>query len=516
MSGVSADQLRKIERHLCETSFYYFVQLAWSKIDQAVYKDNYHVKVVCDHLQAVAEGRARKNLLINICPGVAKSLITSVFFPAWVWTTRPEASFLCVSNGEKLTIRDARKCRQLITSEWYQRHWKRTLQKDHNSKSDFGNSNLGYRVCSPISSATGKRANFVLVDDPHSVDDAKSDATRKTQVETFRGTLPTRLNDPEQDHIIVIMQRLHVEDVSGFVLENKEELDYDHLCIPYIADGVEREPTSIGWVDERKEGELMWPAHISEKTVAARKASLGPYGFAGQFQQNPVPEGAGFLQKDWFHRFDLADRPENLHYYMTSDHAPSGRETADYNVFRVWGVDSNRNVWLVDSFRKQCRMDEAFGYQRDPNTGKISLLPNGALPLIKKWQPLGWFPENDNTWVSNAPMVETAMRETGILCHIQTLPTRGGTKFAKAQAYQAMASAGLVHLPNGPMGDDALVEYAQFPSGKHDDQVDADGAIARAINDTMGAYIATVETAAYDPEDYSSPSYTTVRDIAWG
>jgi len=475
-----------VEKALCERSFKDFVRIAWKQVDTAKYVHNWHVDALADHLQACAEGKI-KRLLINICPGSAKSTIVNVLFPAWLWTIRPEARIISASYSEKLSIRDSLKTRRLIQSQWFQRRWAIHLQDDQNAKAKFENGSLGSREACPMGSMTGSRGNFVIIDDPHSVDDAKSAATRSKVVDTFLSSIPSRLNEPANDVIIVVMQRLHEDDVSGIILE-RPGLGYEHLCIPLLAGPVEdRIPTSIGWVDPRAEGENMFPARFDEEVVKGYKASLGPLQFAGQYQQTPAPADDGFFKRHWFHRFEPGEQPKNIHIYMTSDHAPSGNN--DYNVFRVWGVDSNRNLWLLDSFRKRCTMNVALGIERD-HTGKTIISSEGAFALMKKWKPHAWFPENDPTWSAIRPMVEAAMLETRTFVKIEALPTKGaGDKTGKAVPYQAMAAMGMVHIPNGEIGEEALAEYAVFPVGKRDDQVDADGAIARVLDEATPAFV---------------------------
>lgn len=327
--------------------------------------------------------------------------------------------------------------------------------------------------------------------------------------------MPSRVNDPARDAIIVIMQRLHEEDVSGAILERNEELGYDHLCIPLFADGVDRPATSIGWVDTREEGENVFPQHYTEKFIRKAKAQLGPLQFSGQYQQSPAPAEDGFFRREWFHRYKPDDLPKRLNLYMTSDHAPSGR--GDYNVFRIWGVDSQRHIWLIDSFRKKCLMDEAMGIVRDPD-GRASVAKQGALALVRKSRPLVWYAENDNTWVAIQSFVRAAMLETGVLAYIKPLPTKGsGDKEGKAQAYQAMAANSVVHLPIGTIGDDALAEYQTFPVGKHDDQVDADGAIARVIAEAPPAFIPAPIESRYRAmnDDYESSRPQSASDSCW-
>ena len=520
MATITRAQAQRYERELCQRSLYDFIRLAWAHVDTAPFRDNWHIKVVADHLQAMFEGAAENRLLINICPGSAKSLIVNVCFPAWIWTRDPSKRIISASHKEKLAIRDSVKCRRLIQSAWYQGHWPTPLQSDQNAKASFENLSGGAREAMPFTSMTGSRGNIVIIDDPLSVADAKSPAARETARETFLEAIPSRVNDPDKDLIIVVMQRLHEEDPSGIILD-KPDLGYDHLCIPLFADGEVRPPTSFGWVDHRAEGENMFPGRFTEKYINAMKSSLGPFAFAGQYQQRPVPANDGFFIADWFNRFRLPTRddpgtlPTNLHHYMTSDHAPSGN--GDYNVFRIWGVDETKQLWLIDSFRKKCIMDEALGVVRDTATGKTTIAQTGALALIRKYSPMVWFPENDNTWVAIRGFVESAMLETNTFCRIVPLATKGsGDKMGKAVAYQAMASMGRIHLPEGQIGDEALAEYATFPNGKHDDQVDADGAIARALADAIPAFSAPVAKIDRDLiEPYSSIAVGNDSDLCW-
>jgi len=504
-TSLVARELHAIEREIYTRSFYEFVKEAWQYIDTKPFLDNWHVEVICDHLQAVAEGEI-KRLLINVPPGTAKSTIADVLLPAWIWTHSPEKRIISASHKHALAIRDSSKTRRLIESPWYQRFWPTALRKDQNAKLAFENTKGGAREASALTSMTGSRGNIVIIDDPHARDAAQSEVKRKAAVETFLEAIPSRVNDPENDAIIVIMQRLHMDDVAGAILE-RPELGYTHLCIPLLADGEDRPATPLGWKDTRQPGENMFPQHFTPDFVAKTYASLGPFGWSGQYQQNPVPVTDGFFKREWFDRYRPDDAPEHMHYYMTSDHAPSGR--GDYNVFRIWGVDHNRHLWLVDSFREKCLMDVAVGVTLD-SAGRQSLRATGALPLIRKWKPLVWFAEADNTWASIKSFVETAMLETDTFCHIETLPTKGsGDKVGKAQSFQSMAAMGLIHLPAGDVGDEALLEYLKFPVGRHDDQVDADGALPRVISGAHGSFVAPVSDTpvledAYGVTDWSS------------
>jgi predicted phage terminase large subunit-like protein len=479
--------LLALERQVLEGSFKLFLRDAWPHVDPKKFKPNWHVDAMCDHLQAVHDGDINR-LAVNVPPGAMKSLTTSVFYPAWVWTTKPHTQFISTSFSMRRSAKDARRMRKLVESDWFQKRWPMRMAADQNEKNNFENEYGGSRIAEPFTGMTGARGHCVIIDDPHSVDGAKSVAERTATVETFLDAIPNRLNDLDEDAIIVIMQRLHEEDVTGAILD-RPDLGYEHLVIPMEFEEA-REPTCIGWVDPRtKPGELMHPAHFTPTAILKLKASYTPTTYAGQYQQRPAPKEAGEIDVRWFEhsRYDIGEHPKGCNFYMTSDHAPSGN--ADYNVFRIWAVDHKRHLWLVDSFHKRCKMQEALGIERD-GEGKLKVMPTGALRLIQKWKPLGFFPEDDNNWKSVGDMFQQALRECGIFVRIDPQPTSGlGDKVVKVQSYCALASLGQVHLPRGPIGEDALREYALFPAGKHDDLVDADGMIGRVQTKLRPGYL---------------------------
>lgn len=499
------------ERKALEDSFYLFVCESWKHVDGKTLKPNWHMKAICDHLQAVHEG-AINRLVINVPPGAGKSLLASVFYPAWVWCTKPKHQIIATSFSMRRTSNDNRRMRKLIESDWYQKRWPTSFASDQNEKLFFENTKGGFRRGEPFTQMTGARGNLVIIDDPHSVDGAKSVAERTSTVETFLDAIPNRLNDLDEDAIIVIMQRLHEEDVTGAIID-RPDLGYEHLVIPMEFEDP-REPTIIGWLDPRTvPGELMHPTHFSADAVRKLKASYTPTTYAGQYQQRPSPKEAGEIDVRWFDhtRYEIGEHPKGCNYYMTSDHAPSGN--ADYNVFRIWGIDHKGHLWLVDSFRKRCKMQEALGLQRD-SEGKLMVLPTGALRLIQRWKPLAFFPEDDNNWKSVGDMFLQALRETGIYIRIDPQPTSGlGDKVVKAQSYCAIASLGQVHLPNGPIGEDALREYALFPAGKHDDQVDADGMIGRVQTKLRRGYLPMTDREILEANrDYQPTSSQSLDD----
>jgi hypothetical protein len=236
---------------------YEFVRQAWSVLEpETPFVDGPHVRAVCDHLQAVSEGRIQ-NLIVNIPPGHAKSLLTGVFWVAWCSIDHPESRWLFSSYREPLATRDSVKCRRLIESEWYQKNWgdRYQLRDDQNQKNRFENTRTGYRVVVPMCAGTGERGDFVIVDDPHSVDRAESETERRAAIEWWNGAMSTRLNDLATGHKVVVMQRLHEADLTGDLLTKG---GYELLCLPAEFEPERRCNTSIGWSDPRQPRSVGW------------------------------------------------------------------------------------------------------------------------------------------------------------------------------------------------------------------------------------------------------------------
>ena len=304
-------------------------------------------------------------------------LLTAVFWPAWVWIDHPEARWLFSSYREPLATRDSVKCRRLIESDWYQQRWgdRYQLSGDQNQKNRFENTSTGYRVVVPMSAGTGERGDYVVVDDPHSVDQAASDTERHAAVEWWNGSMATRLNDLSSGHKVVIMQRLHESDLTGDLLAKG---GYDLLCLPAEFEPERRCATSIGWSDPRQEGgELLWPDKVSRADLDDLKTTLGSYRYAAQYQQRPAPAEGGVFKRSWWRYWRPAHRelppvqvrmadgtvesiaavslPERFDEMVQSwDLAFKDLETSDYVVGQVWAA-RGADRFLLD--QRRARMD---------------------------------------------------------------------------------------------------------------------------------------------------------------
>lgn len=182
------------ERQSCRRSLAYFVRQAWPNIIPDPLVWNWHMDAVCEHLQALAEGRISSNrLLINIPPGTSKSTLVGIMYTAWLWGPygQPWHRFIGAAHEQGLAVRDNRLTRELVASEWYQRLWPISFQGDQNEKLYFENTSRGFRQACAIASMTGRRGHTISIDDPLSPEKAYSDAARQTAIRVISETIPT-------------------------------------------------------------------------------------------------------------------------------------------------------------------------------------------------------------------------------------------------------------------------------------------------------------------------------------
>ena len=279
-----------------------YMREAWHVLEpHASFSPNWHLDAIADHLTAISRGELR-DLVINIPPRCTKSLSVSVLWMTWEWTWRPWTQWLFSAYVDRLAIRDSVKCRRLIQSPWYQERWGHLFQLtgDQNEKIRFDNNRGGYRIASSVAgSVTGEGANRLVLDDPHDPQGAESETQRETTLRWIDETWSTRRNNPLKDARVVMMQRLHQKDATGHILSTQD--GWEHLMIPMRYDPKRSCVTSIGWTDPRKtEGELLHPERFPEHVLRQIEKPMGPYGVAGQMQQEPVARSGGQFERAWF------------------------------------------------------------------------------------------------------------------------------------------------------------------------------------------------------------------------
>jgi len=220
---------------MAQNSLHEFLKQAWPYIEgEKEFVDGWHIQAICEHLEAVAK-RQIKNLLINLPPRCSKSSLVSIAFPAWVWIRGSHEQFMYSSYAASLALRDSVKCRRLILSPWYQERWGNRFQLvgDQNTKGRFDNTNKGYRIATSTgSSITGEGGSFLVADDPNNSLEGESEVKRERTIDWWTQVWSTRLNDKKNDCRIVVQQRIHERDISGFILGRDDLNEWTKLILP--------------------------------------------------------------------------------------------------------------------------------------------------------------------------------------------------------------------------------------------------------------------------------------------
>lgn len=416
---------------------------------------------ICEHLEAVTNGDI-KRMLMNVPPGSMKSLLTGVIWPAWEWGPKgmPHHRFLATAHKQDLAVRDNLKCRRLIRSPWFQSLWPVVLTSDQDAKTKFENESTGFREAMAFTSMTGSRGDRVILDDPHSVDDANSPVKLAADITTFREALPSRVNN-DQSAIVIVMQRLHEQDVSAVAVS----LGYEHLMIPMRFEAERRCSTSIGWEDPREvDGELMFPERFPEKQVVELETQLGSYATAGQLQQRPAPRSGGMFQRADFEIVEaIPAGPRRIvrAWDFAATEAKPGKRP-DWTV----GL---RMILVGDTFY----VDDIVRGQWKPSVVEQTLVntasQDGASVTIRMPEDPGAAGKAD---------AQTKIKLLKGYPVKAVRPT--GEKSVRARPASAQAEVGNIKLVCGLWNTAFLDEICVFPAGTNDDQVDA---FADALNE---------------------------------
>lgn len=435
-----------------------FVELAWQQVEPArQFLSNWHIDAVCEHLEAVTHGQLNR-LVINIPPGCMKSLLCCVFWPAWVWTFRPESKWIFASYALGISKRDNLRMRRLVDSEWYRARWGHSFEPldDNWGAIKFVNDRSGLRLCTSTGgTVTGEHADVQVCDDPiKPMDVTGTSAVSKTILnnclEWWNETMSSRLVDFEKSARVVIMQRLHVHDLAGAVLK---ENGYEHLRLPMEFEAQEKCCTSIGFADTRSASELLWPKRFSATAVAQLKKELGPRGCAAQLQQRPTPLSGSLFEKEhvqhWQHLPKLS--------IIVSSWDCSFKETGNsFVVGQVWGVSAaDAGFYLLDQVRKRMGFSETLGAIRD---------------MLQKWTECSAHLIEEKA--NGAAIIDVLQRE--VIGLVPVLPVGG--KEARANSVESLWSMKKVFLPDPksvPWVSTFIQELAEFPSSLNDDQVDS-------------------------------------------
>lgn len=473
--------------------FWAFSRYMWDVVEPAPLVWSWYLRIIADELQAITEGRCTE-LVVCIPPGHGKSRLVSVLWPAWMWLHRPGQRVMGLSNDESLARRDNRYMRQIVTSPRYRRLQVRqavnggaTLRRDgalvdadgnpaelwglapdQNEKVNFANTAGGERFAlSMTGTVTGKRCDGQIVDDPVDAKEVVFGAAdvvagrMREVVANYDGVLSTRLNDgPPRPWRVVVMQRLHVADLAGHLLD--QGVRHVILAQRYDPDDPHNHPR-----DPRTErGQLLCPERVDDEADRDKRRRLTERHAAAQLDQRPRIEAGGTFHREWARYYDgdpLRGRYDETALTVDCSFRARPRSQAnrapDYVVLQIWGrlrVGGAQRFRVLDQVRARMELPETV---------------EAAIGLLTKWRhtPLRTKIVEGK---ANGDALVQVLRKRGITGLVTYDPK--ADKVARAQAAALAWEAGEVELPrDAPWTVDFLDEHLAFPQGLHDDQVDA-------------------------------------------
>jgi predicted phage terminase large subunit-like protein len=418
------------------------------------YLHNWHVEAMAWHLQQVESGRIQR-LIITLPPRCLKSITASVAFAAWVLARDPTKKLLCLSFSDQLVSKHALDCRTVMQSPWYQRAFPRTrIGRDKNRELDFVTTARGGRYATTLGGAvTGRGGDIIIMDDPLKPSDAMSKTIRTSVNETFDRTLYSRLDDKKRGAMVVVCQRLHVDDLVGHLLSKGE--GWVHLSLPAIAEIDQFVPVGPGKIHVRRKGEVLHPAHEPLHVLENMRSALGTFNFSAQYQQCPIPVEGELLQWSWFLTYDELPQREGDDFIVQSwDTASKAGELNDFSVCTTWLVHG-RTYYLLHVLREKLRYPalrrRAIEHAHALGADTVLIEDKGSgISLIQDLQAADDFGKE--------------------VCAVE--PTED--KVTRMSSQSATIEAGRVLIPErAEWLEELRMEVLQFPHGNNDDQVDS-------------------------------------------
>lgn len=521
------------DRIPCEGSLLEFVDYVWPVIEPSRgFVTGWVVEAICEHLQAVTDGQIRR-LLINVPPGFTKSTLVGVMWPAWEWGPKnmPSTRYICASYSEHLSVRDNMRCKNIVMSDRYQKLWGDRFQiaPDLMSKIKFGNTKTGWKLATSVGGVgVGERGDRFIIDDPHNTMEMESQTSRDTTKMWFTEVVPDRLNNQQTSAIVIIMQRLHEDDVSGTAIARN--MGYEHLMIPMLHDTARHCVTSIGWEDPRtEEDELAWPERFPQHTVEELERDKGPYAFASQYQQSPEPRGGSIIKRDYWKPWEASHYPPCEYILASLDTAYTTKESNDPSALTVWGVfREDADLKLIQPLITPIPGSMPIGTDYEPRKNvKVILLyawrkrlefndlVQAVMHTCTKDKKGGGFrfPVDRVIVEAKASGISVA-QELRRLCGltgdfgVELIKLKGNQdKVARLHSVQHLFAEGMVYAPFEPVEQEwrdfssmVIDEVAIFPHGSHDDLVDSTSMAMRYLRDN-GFMVRAQEKELDDDEE---------------
>ena len=446
----------------CIKDFFYFVKTFWDVIIQEEPEYNWHIPYLCKELQELSASIVSRqpkpyDLIINIPPGTTKSTIVTIMWPVWLWTQDPTIRIITNSYSGGLSIEHAMKSKDIIQSDKFKKLFPSiVIRKDKSGKQNYENTDGGFRYATSTGATiTGFHAHVIINDDPVNPKQAESEPMR-IQANDHTKTLSSRKVNKANTPTVTIMQRLHEEDVTGYLLKKKGE-NIRHICLP-AEDCEDVKPAELRnfYVDG-----LLDPKRLSRNVLEEAKTDLGSRGYAGQFMQTPSAEGGNIIKEDWFRIISYTDfralrYQEPIHFFLDTaydnrnkktDNDPSGIIAACRIKNNIY-ITHAKKVWK--SFPELLRFLPEYMYANDYDQYQSTL----------RIEPK-----------ANGKSVCQQLEDSTLL-NVTYTPTPTDGKDVRLHAIAPKVECGRVYLVDGEWNEEFIDEVCGFPSKAHDEYVD--------------------------------------------
>jgi len=470
MTDLDPRQFSAMMDALAREDFAVFANRAFRELYDTVYHDNWHIHVIARSLKSVASGDMRR-LIITMPPRSLKSFMGSICLPAWLLGHDPAERIVCASYAQKLSEDFAFETRKLMQSPWYRGIFPHTHLDPKKSNLEVMATTRGgqRRATSAGGSLTGLGGNLIIIDDPIKAGDAHSEVARESAINWYRATVASRLDDPKKGRIIVIAQRLHMDDLPGYLLGQGK---WQHLDLPLI----EWKDREIEITDDRilsrPAGHILHEERIGEDEISRLRSDMGERDFEAQYNQRPLPPGGALFKATWLKRYDKPPQSHQVEgIFQSWDTAYDIKEQHDYSVCSTFAL-SRPHCYLLDIYREKLEfpdLEKAIYAQRKKWKADLVIVEKAG-PGFSVWQNIR-MASRQNLWLQ-------AMAPVGSK---QDRASQQSSKFERGEIWLPKEAPWL-----GAFEDELL----SFPHGKHDDQVDSVVQFLAALDTKKLLYLA--------------------------
>lgn len=416
-----------------------------------------YIELMASKLEACRLGKI-KRLIINLPPRYLKSHCASVAFTTWLLGHAPGIKIICASYGQELANKLAFDSRKLMMSPMYQSIFGTRLASEKRAIDSFRTTANGERMATSVGGVlTGMGADFLIIDDPLKPEEALSEVLRNKCNDWYKNTLSSRLNQKTDGCIILIMQRLHQNDLAGFLIEQG---GWEVISFPAIAETDEEhviEDLNCGnRVFIRKAGDALHPERETKEMLEKTRELIGSYNFYSQYQQNPIPKDGLMIKDEWLQFYDeLPEQNQFSEVIQSWDTAVKSDSMHDFSVCTTWGITRKREFYLINVYRKKLPYPE---------------LKRSVIELCSEHKPRHIVIEDKS---SGSQLIQDLVKELGSKVK-PFLPLAGTSKLERLNSITDLFEEGKVFLPKKATWlHDYRSELTSFPGCKHDDQVDS-------------------------------------------